>query len=133
MPNTIPEQDERATAEHEKRRPPFGAPYVFVLAIVDAEDPRPAYRLNDHETIVGRGDAAGIDLADPKASKRHALLRVEGGVCTMQDLGSLNGTWVNGRRMRDGTAQRLRHLDEVEIGSTRLLLLTGTFKRPAPR
>jgi hypothetical protein len=35
--------------------------------------------------------------------------------------------------MRDDTALRLRHLDEVEIGATRLFVLHGAFKRVAPQ
>jgi pSer/pThr/pTyr-binding forkhead associated (FHA) protein len=68
-------------------------------------------------------------LDDEQVSKRHCLVRVEGPVCTIQELGSLNGTFVNGRKMRDDTALRLRHLDEIQIGSTRLFLLHGAFKR----
>jgi pSer/pThr/pTyr-binding forkhead associated (FHA) protein len=41
----------------------------------------------------------------------------------------LNGTRVNGRKMKDETALRLRHLDEIQIGGTRLFVLHGAFKR----
>jgi pSer/pThr/pTyr-binding forkhead associated (FHA) protein len=69
---------------------------------------------------------------DEKVSKRHCQIRTDGPVCTIQDLGSRNGTWVNGRKMRD-TALRLRHLDEIQIGTTRLFVLHGAFKKLTPR
>ena len=121
------------TAEHEKPRPPYGAPYVWVLAVIDGDEPDAVHRLTGYETLIGRGADAGIDLKDEKVSKRHCLLRIEGPVCTIQELGSLNGTRVNGRKMRDDTALRLRHLDEIQIGTTRLFVLHGAFKRFTPQ
>jgi pSer/pThr/pTyr-binding forkhead associated (FHA) protein len=121
------------TAEHEEPRPPFGAPYVWVLAVIDGEQPNAVHRLSRYETLIGRGDGAQIDLNDDKVSKRHCLIRIEGPVCTIQELGSLNGTRVNGRKMKDETALRLRHLDEVQIGGTRLFVLNGAFKRMTPQ
>jgi len=121
------------TAEREEYRPPFGAPYVWVLVAIDVEQSKALYRLAQYETVIGRGDDAQIDLDDDQVSKRHCLLRVEGPVCTIQELGSLNGTRVNGRKMRDDTALRLRHLDEIQIGATRLFVLHGAYKRHTPQ
>lgn len=120
------------TAEHEEPRPPFGAPYVWVLAVIDGDQPNAVHRLLQFETLIGRGDGVQIELKDDQVSKRHCLLRVEGPVCTILELGSLNGTRVNGRKMKDETALRLRHLDEIQIGSTRLFVLHGAFKRHTP-
>ena len=133
MPTKGADVIERRTAEHEVPRPPFGAPHVWVLAVIDGDHPNRVYRVIQYETVIGRGEEAQIDLDDEEVSKRHCLLRVEGPVCTIQDQGSLNGTRVNGRRMREGTAHRLRHLDEIQIGATRLFVLTGTFKAQRPR
>ena len=117
------------TAEHEEPHPPFGAPYVWVLAVIDGEQPNGVHRLARYETVIGRGDGAQIDLNDEKVSKQHCLIRIEGPVCTIQELGSLNGTRVNGRKMKTETALRLRHLDEIQICGTRLFVLHGAFKR----
>jgi pSer/pThr/pTyr-binding forkhead associated (FHA) protein len=133
MPERRADSIDSETAEREQHRPPYGAPYVWVLAVIDGDRPDEVYRLTQYETLVGRGDGTQIDLDDELVSKRHCLLRIEGPVCTIQELGSLNGTWVNGRKMRDDTALRLRHLDEVEIGATRLFVLHGAFKRVAPQ
>ena len=133
MPAREAESIVSTTAEHEAPRPPFGAPYVWILVVIDGEQPHGLHRLAQYETTIGRGDDAQIDLNDEKVSKRHCLLRVEGPVCTIQELGSLNGTRVNGRKMRDDTALRLRHLDEIQIGDTRLFVLHGAFKRFTPQ
>jgi hypothetical protein len=56
---------------------------------------------------------------DPTASGLHAVLeRFAAGWC-VTDLGSSNGTWLNGARI--WSAQRLRHGDEVRVGQTRLI------------
>jgi len=121
------------TREHEKRRPPFGAPNVWVLAVIDGDLPHDVYRLAQFETVIGRGDGAHIDVNDEQVSKRHCLLRADGPVCTVQDLGSLNGTRVNGKKLRSDSAERLRHLDEIQVGTTRLFVLGGAFKYLTPR
>ena len=73
----------------------------------------------DRSTI---GKAAENDVAvadDATASGLHAVLeRFPAGWC-VTDLGSSNGTWVNGERI--WASRRLRHGDEIRIGQTRLL------------
>ena len=119
---------EPETAERPVRQTPFGAPHVFVLAVVEGDDVGAVYRIGQRETLIGRGVEAGIALdSDESVSKRHCLVRVDGGVCTLVDLESTNGTMLNGRVL-EGVAGRLRHLDEITIGRTRLMLLSGKFK-----
>ena len=45
---------------------------------------------------LGRGGAADIRIADPTVSRMHCALKLIGGVLVAVDLGSSNGTWVNG-------------------------------------
>jgi predicted component of type VI protein secretion system len=75
--------------------------------------------LEADRTTVGK--AAENDVAlehDPTASHLHAVLeRFPAGWC-VTDLGSSNGTWVNGERI--WSAHRLRHGDEIRVGQTRL-------------
>ena len=118
---------ERETTEHHTPRPPFGAPHVFVLVVIDGADTHGVHRVGQAETVIGREDA-DVAIEDDEISKRHCLIRADGPVCTLTDLGSLNGTMLNGRPMREGVAQRLRHLDEIQIGTTRLFLLVGKFR-----
>ncbi len=118
----------RETAEREVSKPPFGAPHVMVLAVVEGDDNGLAYRINQAQTVIGRGDVADIQVIDDEVSKRQCTIRVEGSVISLVDLGSLNGTLINGRPMRAEVIQRLRHMDEIQIGNTRLLFLSGRFR-----
>ena len=133
MPAHEAESADSRTTEHEEPRLAFGAPHVWVIAGIDGAQPNAVHRVCQYETVIGRGGDAQIDVDDEMVSKRHCLIRVDGPVCTIRDLGSRNGTWVNGRRMREETALRLRHLDEIRIGTTRLFVLNGAFKRVAPQ
>jgi predicted component of type VI protein secretion system len=78
------------------------------------------FSLEADRTTLGR--AAENDVAlehDPIVSHLHAVLeRFPAGWC-VTDLGSSNGTWVNGERI--WSAHRLGHGDEVRIGQTRLI------------
>ena len=65
--------------------------------------------------VVGR-QAADLAVDDPQVSRRHAALRPAGGHLELEDLGSLNGTWVNGTRV-SGTV-RLAPGDLVRVGDT---------------
>ena len=73
----------------------------------------------DRSTV---GKAAENDIAvadDPTASHLHAVLeQFPAGWC-VTDLGSSNGTWVNGERI--WASRRLRHGDEIRVGQTRLV------------
>ena len=133
MPAHEAESVDSRTAEHEKPRPAFGAPHVWVIAVIDGDQPNAAYRIHQYETMIGRGSDAQIDVNDELVSKRHCLIRVDGPVCTIRDLGSRNGTRVNGRKMREESALRLRHLDEIQVGETRLFVLHGAFKKITPQ
>lgn len=113
------------TGDRMRRQAPFGAPYVFVLLVIDGDDASVVYRIVRPETVVGRGKESHFAIEDELVSKVHCKIRVEGPVCTIVDPGSRNGTSVNDRRLAPNVAQRLRNLDEIEIGSHRLLFLSG--------
>ena len=104
------------TAERARNPVPFAAPQVFILAVIDGRDTSVAYRVVQHETVIGRGDDADFSIDDQEISKQHCMLRVNGSVCTLIDKGSTNGTLINGRRLRAGVGHRIRHLDEIQIG-----------------
>jgi pSer/pThr/pTyr-binding forkhead associated (FHA) protein len=121
------------TADRSRRKPPFGAPHVFVLAVVDGDDAKASYRIVSSETVIGRDQECDIPIPDEQISKVHCRIRVEGPVATIVDAGSRNGTCVNGRRLVPNVAQRLKSLDEIEVGSHRLLLITGRSRaKPKP-
>ena len=74
-----------------------------------------AYDLSEG-ALLGRGDGADIRLEDTFASSRHARLVPEGDVIVLEDLGSTNGTYLNGRQLRK--PEQLRVADTVRIGDT---------------
>ena len=63
---------------------------------------------------IGRDEGADVQLPDKTISRRHAALRIEGETAVVEDLGSRNGTFVNGTRVED--PQRLREGDSLQIG-----------------
>jgi adenylate cyclase len=66
---------------------------------------------------LGRHPSNSIQLLDKIVSKEHCILEQRDGVCILRDLGSLNGTFINGERVRG--EQALKHGDEITLGSTR--------------
>ncbi|WP_203659929.1 FhaA domain-containing protein [Actinocatenispora rupis] len=68
-------------------------------------------------TIIGRGEQAQLRLADVGISRRHARLDFDGTRVVLTDLGSTNGTVVNGQRI---SAVALRPGDVVQFGTTSL-------------
>ncbi len=67
---------------------------------------------------IGRSRQADVMLDDPNLSRTHAEVRPRGGSWVVTDLGSTNGTRLNGRRL-EGT-EVLKPGDELEFGTTRL-------------
>jgi DNA-binding winged helix-turn-helix (wHTH) protein len=78
------------------------------------------YVLGEGEMLVGRGPGCAVRLSASGVSRVHAALRVREGQVVIEDRGSKNGTWVNGRRIEAPLA--LDDGDEVIIGNHRLLL-----------
>ncbi len=68
--------------------------------------------------VIGRSPQSEIQIDDPFASARHAEIVDRDGVCYLEDLGSTNGTYLNGRRVR--STESLRADDRIRIGDTEL-------------
>ena len=73
-------------------------------------------------TTIGRSPDNDIFLDDVTVSRKHAVLVQSGGEIRIEDLGSLNGTFVNRRRI--DSAIRLESGDEVQIGKYRLSFIS---------
>lgn len=74
--------------------------------------------LHTGSNVVGRGQDADLRLNDQGVSRRHLDVQFDGYTATAYDLGSTNGTTINGRPM---TAQQLQHGDVLRIGHCRLV------------
>lgn len=79
------------------------------------------------ETVIGRDPSAGVYVDHPSVSRRHARLSIEAGRAWLQDLGSRNGTFVDGRRL-DGPAE-IR--DDAIIGLGPITLVLSVLRAPA--
>ena len=96
----------RAASEEETRR--------MTPALVFSEGPLAGRRVEvDAELVLGREDAS-LTIDDEEISRRHAVIRPTDGGIEIEDLGSTNGTYVNGVRIEGAT--RLAGGDTVKLG-----------------
>jgi hypothetical protein len=84
--------------------------------VIDQTNQRFEVRVGSN--LVGRGTDADIQLLDQGVSRRHLDIQFDGNFATVYDLGSTNGTAVNGHEVG---SQVLRHGDVIRIGHTRLV------------
>jgi pSer/pThr/pTyr-binding forkhead associated (FHA) protein len=111
------------------RRAPSGSPVQMVLHIGDSQSKTVSLPMAER-ILVGRNseDAAGgpqLDLtrfnaAGHGVSRLHAALRYDRGQLTVEDLGSTNGTRLNGLSLQSHVPYTLRNGDEMELGSLRV-------------
>ena len=80
--------------------------------------------------MIGRGRRADVDLEDPSVSSRHASVKPEGATAVVTDLGSTNGTLVNGKRVDDPA--RLVEGDRVTLGACTIEVRVGPAESLTP-
>ena len=123
-------QDRAAAAEREAaeaRRRTASAPYDCVLTGRDGGGAAVALNLRRDALGTSEGAVIGRDpmesshvVADESVSRTHARVYAHGGVLHVEDLGSTNGTFVNGRRLVEGQGVRMRDGDELVLGALTL-------------
>ena len=79
-----------------------------------------SFQPDEGTTLIGRSPECDVFLDDVTVSRRHAELVREGDTFSIRDLGSLNGTYVNRRRIETAV---LENDDEVQIGKYRMTFL----------
>ena len=90
------------------------SPRLQVVAAMGHE-PGTTFDVGDGLTF-GRSDSADVRVDDPFASSAHARIFDRGGVMHLEDMGSTNGTYLNGRQVK--TPQRLSIGDTIRIGDS---------------
>ncbi len=91
------------------------------LFVIQGRDQGTRYRLDEATVTLGRGPNHSVQLHDTEVSRDHAELYRRGDVYILRDLGSSNGTYVNGRAVKEF---ELASGDQLQLGRT-LLLYTG--------
>jgi predicted component of type VI protein secretion system len=71
----------------------------FQLIMRTGPTPGAAYTLEGDQLMIGRDSTNEIVINDAEVSRRHARLTFQGGKYVLEDLGSTNGTFVNGQRL----------------------------------
>jgi hypothetical protein len=90
------------------------APRLEVIAAMGYE-PGVTFDIGEGATM-GRSDSAEIRVDDPFASSAHAHIFPRGEYMYLEDMGSTNGTYLNGRAVRG--AERLKVADVIRIGDS---------------
>lgn len=100
--------------------------------VADAEGPTLVVRkgrevgerfyLDNETTTIGRDPSSDIFLNDVTVSRHHATVMLSGGVATISDAGSLNGTYVNGVCVDKSD---LNSGDSVQVGTFQMAFITG--------
>ncbi len=83
-----------------------------------------AFAIRQERVAVGRDTSNDIRLAESAISSQHAVIITHMGSSTLHDLGSRNGSWVNGKRIE---SQLLRHGDVVQFGRLAMNFIDESF------
>src|SRR5260370_2534046 len=91
------------------------------LVGIEGEWKNASFRLGDYEFTIGRDAECDLQVNDENVSRRHCVIRSSVDGCAIRDLGSHNGTFINGVSRAE---YDLKPGDEVRIGKSVFLLLT---------
>ncbi len=103
-------------------------PIKPTLTIVKGPQIGETFELNAATITIGRDPNNSVFLNDMTVSRHHANLDLSGvqsGFATVKDLGSLNGTWVDGAIVNEAT---LKDGSTIQIGTFRMVFHTNTRK-----
>lgn len=96
---------------------PAGRAVNTPVAVLQANDPARRLYL-PARCVVGRSRACDLDLTDEHVSGQHAAIEWSGTAWSVRDLGSSNGTFVDGRRLGSGEQVELRVGQKFRFGRT---------------
>lgn len=99
---------------------PHLEPGTGLLVVVRGPNAGSRFLVDREGTSIGRHPDSHVFLDDVTVSRRHATVDRRGDDLVVRDLGSLNGTYVNGERVEE---RRLETGDEVQIGRFKVLFV----------
>ncbi len=104
------------------------------MVVVNGPEAGREIPLFDPICCIGRTDANDLTLSDVSISRQHARLKmVDDGAYILTDLGSSNGTWINGKRMKPESTSKVWHGDHIQFGNVDCLLLNPRGQASAHR
>ncbi len=87
---------------------------IYQITVRSGPEPGKTFPLEQEEVFMGRDLANEITISDPEVSRRHARFIMQDDNIMLEDLGSTNGTFLNGERI--STPQQLRPGDVITLG-----------------
>ena len=100
----------------------------YQLIMRSGPTPGAAFTLEGDQITIGRDSANEITINDAEISRRHARLTFQGGKYVLEDLGSTNGTFVNGQRLAGPRV--LKSGEVVSFGEQIILVFEATSFNP---
>jgi len=101
---------------------------VASIRVIQGPDKGRSFELRDGDSVIGRDAGTAISLNDQTASRAHAQISRNDGRWMLSDVGSANGTFLNGVKLSHATA--LRRGDQIRCGSTLLVYQGETTPGP---
>jgi predicted Zn finger-like uncharacterized protein len=92
----------------------------YSLAVIMGANAGQIYTVGKPRTVLGRGTESDVQLQDSEVSRRHAMLEIRGDEATVIDLGSTNGTYVDGVRVQKAS---IFSNQEFSLGTTTLMFI----------
>jgi pSer/pThr/pTyr-binding forkhead associated (FHA) protein len=116
--------DRRSTGEISRASAdPVSAMSYLIVNIISQEEPA-VYPLDGTQIVVGRATSNDIVIVEPEMSRMHFQLTLTPNGYTIEDLGSTNGTMVNGVELKE--PQLLRGTDVIQVGASVSFQLTNS-------
>ena len=99
----------------------------YQLSVIAGPEAGRIFSIEDGESLtIGRGQASDTQISDPRMSRVHCQIRVEGGKAALADKGSSSGTMVNGQQLME---KDLTPGDVIQLGTRKSVFrLTVTKK-----
>lgn len=96
---------------------------LFQFVMRSGPTPGATFPLEGDQLIIGRDSVNAVAINDAEVSRKHARMTFQGGKYVLEDLGSTNGTFVNGQRLTSATV--LKPGDVVSLGEQIVLMYEG--------
>jgi FHA domain len=84
-------------------------------------------KLKQGANLIGRGDASDFKIADPSVSSSHCQIVIDGNSVSIRDLGSTNGTFINGERVQQ---TKLENGQAIRLGGVNLVFYAPAVAEP---